>query len=154
MLRLHLVRHGKTERTSKSGTDFDRQLIEKGIKQSRAVGKHLQVGHDVQVFCSSAARTRQTLEEIRSQADLPEAKYLKELYLCSTQDYLDLIWKIDGDSELLFIGHNFGISDLVSYLTDERTEMRTGEYIVIEFDLDSWKETSAGLGHITFRYRH
>lgn len=153
MLRLHLVRHGKTERISPSGNDFDRRLIERGINQSRSVGLHHQWGNDLEVFCSSAERTRQTYNEIRSQVGLPDPTYSKELYLCGLDDYLDFIWRIKGSSELLFVGHNFGISDLATYLTDQQIELRTGEYIVIEFEQDNWNETSMGMGRIIYRHR-
>ncbi len=153
MLQLHLIRHGKTERSSASGKDFDRCLIPLGKEQSYSVGQVLQnVGRPV-VFCSSAMRTRQTLDEIRRVRQLPDALYLDQLYLCDTDTYLDLIWKQNETSELLFVGHNFGISDLVAYLTDSAIELRTGEYVVIEFDAEKWNEVSAGTGILTFRHR-
>lgn len=153
MLKLHLVRHGKTERHAADSTDYNRKLIDRGIRQSIAVGSQLSFSRNVKVFCSSAMRTTETLEGIKTIKKLPEAKYLKELYLCSSNDYLNIIWKEKGDDELLFVGHNFGISDLASYLTDENIELRTGEYIVIGFDLDSWEEISKATGSIIYRYR-
>lgn len=98
-------------------------------------------------------RTRQTLDEIRRVRQLPDARYLDQLYLCDTDTYLDLIWKQKEANELLFVGHNFGISDLVVYLTDSDIELRTGEYVVIEFDAENWNEVSAGTGTLTFRHR-
>ena len=40
-MKLHLVRHGNAEDTSKNGQDFDRSLSKKGINQTLNLGVYL-----------------------------------------------------------------------------------------------------------------
>ncbi len=153
MKRIHFIRHGKTERQAESGRDFDRKLIQRGINQSIAIGKQLLAPEDTEVYCSTAARTQQTLDGILENCELTNIRKLNELYLCNMRIYLEHIWQCESSGDLMFVGHNFGISDVVSYLTGVEIEMRTGEYIVLDFDVDSWEEISADLGTIYHRYR-
>lgn len=153
MLRLHLLRHAKTEQFSPSGNDFDRYLMEKGTRQCDALVDHFSgISGIKNVWCSDATRTRQTLEPL-SILGLPKAEYSKDLYLCSYKAILERIWKHTDAGDLLIVGHNFGISDLASYFADERIELRTAGYVRIGFEVDSWKETSRGNGIIEELYR-
>lgn len=155
-MKLHLVRHGKAEISSDSGKDFDRRLAPKGIAQSQLLGKHL-LNHGIKdaiiVLCSDAARTRQTLQELKNELGLNNISYFKDLYLCSKEHLLDLLWSLNHGEDLLLVGHNFGISDLGQYLVDEFIELKTGEYLCIEFEAQNWNETSMGTGTISHRYR-
>lgn len=153
MLRLHLLRHAKTEQFSPSGKDFDRPLMSKGVRQSGEL-KHFfnslsSIDH---VLCSSAVRTRQTLELIKWDG-MPTVLYSDELYLCSDKALLKLLWSSDLSGDILIVGHNFGISDLVNYFSDGDLELRTGGYIRLAFDVDSWEETSRGMGVIEEEFR-
>ena len=155
-MKLHLVRHGKAEKFSNSGKDFDRDLAQKGIKQSQMLGKHLQekgLAEDIAILCSSANRTVQTLESIRKHINFKNINYQNDLYLCGKDDLLNLLWGLNNNQDLLIIGHNFGISDFGQYFIDDFLELRTGEYICIEFDASNWKETSQGMGVIADLYR-
>ena len=153
-MKLHLIRHGETNLQSESGKDFDRKLHHDGEQQAVHLGEYLKDKIKVeQVFCSDASRTTRTLELVSENVNLPPVVYNTELYLGPLANYLKLIWKLEGKEEVLIVGHNFGISDLVTYFTEELVEMQTAEYICINFEVDSWKETSKGLGIISARYR-
>lgn len=152
-MRLHLIRHGKTEVQRSGQQDFDRELLPRGRVQSEAIATVIKVPEGLISYCSGAVRTRQTFETIASAINLPEAQYLDELYLCQKETYLRIIWNEQSGNELLFVGHNFGISDLLTYFTGERYIMRTGEYIVLDFDCDSWKECSRDMAKVIVQYR-
>lgn len=153
-MKLHLLRHAKTSPSAISGKDIDRPLSAKGIAQSNLMGLYLQKRIDSnQTLCSSALRTRQTLEIIGYHKPLAGITISDDLYLCSQNQYLQVLWELDGQSDLLIVGHNFGISDLATYLTDARIEMRTSEYVCIEFAAIAWKEVSRGTGSIVDQYR-
>lgn len=153
-MKIHLVRHGKAERESKSGHDFDRSLNKKGIAQTLNLGVYLKSNIDtVELWCSDSVRTRETLESISKACVFSQPKYLIDIYLCSKQDLLHHIWKRKSNDDLLIIGHNFGISDLLSYFVDDSIEMSTSEYYCIDFgDLVS-SETSKSTGVIVDQYR-
>jgi phosphohistidine phosphatase len=151
-MRLHILRHGKTNPTSKTGKDFDRELLPKGIKQCEALKAYLNRLNIATVWCSSAARTTETAALVLNE-NHPTPKYSDDFYLASKQSILQKIWSQQSSEDVLIIGHNFGISDVATYFTDQPVELRTGEYICIKFDCDSWNETSMGLGIILDRYR-
>ena len=155
-MRLLIQRHAKTDPFSDSGKDFDRKLLKKGINQATELGKfyHENQIDSVHIFCSTAARTRQTAMYIqKGQTFTSKIQFLDALYLSEKEDLLSFLWSQDHNEEILIIGHNNGISDVVSYFVDDYIELKTGEFIQIDFELDSWKETSMGLGRITKRYR-
>lgn len=155
-MKLHFVRHGKAEKFSSSGKDFDRNLSEKGIRQSQELGDYLaanKINKDIYVWCSSAERTTQTLDHLQHNMVFTNVRFERELYLCSKDQFLSKVWGIEHGEDLLIVGHNFGISDLAQYFIDEYVELKTGEYICIEFAATSWKETSFGNGITVDRYR-
>ncbi|MCR9171772.1 MAG: histidine phosphatase family protein [bacterium] len=151
MLQLHLLRHAKTEQMSPTGRDFDRPLMKKGLLQRDDL-KHFfkSITNIDHVWCSSAQRTRETLEALEG---LPQPTFYDELYLCSHKDMLKMLWESKLDGNILIVGHNFGISDLVSYFCDSDIELRTGQYACITFDTNSWAETFGGTGTIAQLYR-
>lgn len=153
-MKLHLLRHAKTDQSSPTGRDFDRKLLPRGIAQCadlrNTLPSELQM---VEVWCSSSARTRATYALISEGGKLQEATFSDALYLASRSELFQAITAHNGDQDLLIIGHNFGISDLAAYLIDEHVELQTGGYICISFDIASWQELSRGLGTTVLSYR-
>lgn len=151
MLHLHLLRHAKTEQISPTGKDFDRYLMKKGLRQREDLKQFISGVSNIQhVWCSSAKRTCETLEPF---VGLPTPQFFDELYLCSYQSMLKKLWEANVDGDVLIVGHNFGISDLVNYFCDSDIELRTGQYVRISFDCNEWKETFRGTGTIAQTYR-
>lgn len=152
MFKLQLLRHAKTNQYSDTGQDFDRSLLPKGIKQSEAMRIYFerQAIHPSAIWCSTARRTRETLNGV-----IPQAKHVTfkdNLYLTIGKSMFQAICsKTEGDS-LLIIGHNNGISDLASYLSGKDIVMRTCEFIELTFNVNSWAEISQGFGTITLSF--
>ncbi|MFT5581373.1 MAG: phosphohistidine phosphatase [Psychromonas sp.] len=154
-MKLHLIRHAKTEKSSASGKDFDRKLQPIGRNQAQDLSTFLleKIPLDSKVICSTASRTEETLDAILHLNVFTNIEKDKSLYLCSRAYYLECIWSESGNNDLVFVGHNFGISDLATYFLEEEIPMRTGEYICIEFDIDTWSEAFRGNGGLVNRYR-
>jgi phosphohistidine phosphatase len=155
-MKLFIQRHAKTDQYSESGKDFDRKLLAKGINQAIELGTYFkeQQIDPALIYCSTAVRTRQTATLIqKNQLFSKKIQFLDALYLCGKDQLLSLLWSLEGQDSVLIIGHNNGISDLASYFLDEFVELRTGEFIQIDFELDTWKETSQGLGIVKNRFR-
>ncbi|MCJ8292560.1 MAG: histidine phosphatase family protein [Crocinitomicaceae bacterium] len=153
-MKLHLLRHGKALQQSDSGRDFDRKLNEKGLLQCQLIGEYLVNKElDCETWCSAAKRTRETFSTVTKKIAINKVVMRDDFYLCSREILLDAIWQRSGNTDLLIIGHNFGISDLATYLTDERIELRTSGYVCIDFDDFKWEEVSRGLGTISHQYR-
>ena len=152
-MKLHILRHAMTEDSSPTGKDFDRRLHAHGVQQATALrGFFENITSLDEIWCSSAQRTRQT-SEIVLQGIHPKPHFDTDFYLASKQDILQKLWSFNSNKELLIIGHNFGISDLVNYFTEDTIEMDTAEYICLEFNLDSWTETSMGTAIVLDQYR-
>lgn len=153
-MKLHLLRHGKTHQHSDTGRDYDRKLNEKGWLQCELLADYFdQKKLNCEVWCSSAKRTRETFTRVSKKVQMKKVVMRDDLYLCSRETLLEALWERSGDEDLLIVGHNYGISDLATYLTDERIELRTGGYICIEFVDFRWEELSRGLGVISDQYR-
>lgn len=147
-MKLHILRHAKTQAVAPSNKDFDRKLLPKGIAQANEMGHFLneKLSRKITVHCSSSERTRQTASIVQSRFEFRDIRFSDRLYHADLNTLLDFIWSQEGKEDFLLIGHNEGISDLATYLTDKFISLKTCEYICIEFDADSWKEVSRGLG--------
>ena len=150
---VHLLRHAKTEISSNSGRDFDRRLASEGHHQCVELQKIIQsnISLKTKISCSSANRTKETaallFEESRS------IDYFESLYLSDLSGLLAFIWKQESDADMLIIGHNFGISELASYLIGKQVVMRTCGFISIDFEGLTAKEISNANGVLISNHR-
>ena len=146
MKTLILLRHAKTNKAENGQADFDRSLHEKGAVQLNLLQKYFEISYGstpLMVHCSSAKRTRATLKGIESSLTLLSKEFDKSLYLADISSLLGYINSIDSENDfLLIVGHNEGLSDLASYLGNDRIHLSTGSLITFEFDADNWSELS------------
>lgn len=152
---LHILRHAKTNQFSRTGKDFDRELLEKGVIQCEKLREKLcdLILTPIEIHCSSSKRTTQTYSLIESGIKNKSISYNKELYLASNKNYLNYVNSLDTIQDILLIGHNDGLSELVSYLTDEDYHLKTCSFVTLEVNIDSWSELSKGLASIKQEYR-
>lgn len=160
MKQLYILRHAKTSQISGTGKDFDRELLPKGHNQTEALNQYFEKNPftmQTDIWVSSAVRTRQTFQNIKKALEKPgkvsSPVFADDLYLSSYELLLKKIWKHSSANDLLIIGHNFGISDLAGYFTEQDIELATGEFIHLIFDCDSWQETSRGTATVSGRFR-
>jgi phosphohistidine phosphatase len=146
MLKLMLLRHAKTEKNSETGLDFDRSLAPKGQRQAQSMSAHLtEYGlTETAVFCSDAKRTRETFDFIQLGNQIKALTYDHALYLASREELLTILSKQQGNSLILLIGHNDGLSDLASYLTDTYLHLDTCTLLTLNVHVDEWQALSAG----------
>lgn len=154
-MKIHLVRHAKTDPNSQSGRDFDRRLLPKGIAQANVLSYFFSQNgiHPSYTYCSDAVRTRETLAILSYGNELGKIQHLMDLYLADREIYLKMIWDLKHKKDILIVGHNDGISSLASYLLEETCILKTCHYVCLEFDADSWKEISRGTGRLTAEFR-
>jgi phosphohistidine phosphatase len=119
---LVLLRHAKAERPGDDEPDFDRRLTTTGEADADAAGSWL-ADERIQpelVFCSPAARTRQTwhdvavaLEQARPDTQLPEVRYEKSLYEGGRTEVFDLLRTVpDSVHTVMVVGHNPTVSEV------------------------------------------
>lgn len=122
MNRLFLLRHAKAARPG-SGTDRERPLAERGREAAKRlagwIGAH-RLGADL-ALCSSALRTRQTLDLVLPgfAPALPEIIVEDELYLADGKALLKRLRRLPGRAAgVLLVGHNPGLEQLAQGLAD------------------------------------
>lgn len=141
-MKLHLLRHAKTNQESPTGEDFDRELLPKGVRQAKEMADYLSRLKNLEVHCSSSMRTQQTLDWIQKKVDCIKIIYSKELYLASHIELLHYINQLNTNNDLLLIGHNNGISTFARYLTNRSISLKTCAYACLEVNIDNWTELS------------
>jgi phosphohistidine phosphatase len=161
-VRLLLLRHAKSDRSLEIA-DHERPLSVRGEKAAPRIGAFLHTKNfdPAFVLCSTAERTKQTLERILPfLAGAPKIRYEARLYLAEWPELLAEIHGVpSGASPLLVIGHNPGLEQLASELarvpegTIERRNLRkmtnkfpTAALAVLEFDAEDWQAVKPGSG--------
>lgn len=118
--RLHVLRHAKSSWEDRSLRDHARPLAPRGITATLGLRRHLQM-HDFDVslvLCSTAERTRQTWDGVRAGIrSEPEVRFVEEIYDASPATLRGLLRGLPaGTGDVLLIGHNPGVADLVADL--------------------------------------
>ena len=118
---LHLLRHAKSS-WKEDVADRERRLNRRGREAARQVGRHLPatVGSLDLVLCSSARRTRETMELVLAGYKLrPRIIIEDELYAASVEKLIARLRRLDEDDQnVLLVGHNPGLHELAVALAD------------------------------------
>ena len=117
-MNLYLLRHAKSSWESYED-DHDRVLSERGRNDASTLGKYFHKNkiNFENILCSSSQRTRETISIINkvSPHSIDEINYLDCLYHASSNKMKEIIQN-HTDKSLLIVGHNPGISELISDL--------------------------------------
>lgn len=140
MKQLILLRHG--EAGFSDGVDFQRQLASKGKDQLHKLGtilKEREMEIDL-MYCSSATRTRETAEIIKSYLSIREEVYEKEIYAANLEILLQILENTPKSIHTcLLIGHNPTISLLLSHLTTGNyVGLQPGMMAILEIEVQEW----------------
>ncbi|MEU5877253.1 histidine phosphatase family protein [Spirillospora sp. NPDC047279] len=129
--------------------DIDRPLNDRGRRDAAATGEWLRDNDLVpgRVLCSTAVRTRQTLEGLALRSDVG---FEDQIYDNDSDTLLSLVRETDdGVRTLLLIGHNPSVHELVHDLTGGAPEaFPTCALAVIELTAP-WAEAWPGSGTLT-----
>jgi phosphohistidine phosphatase SixA len=128
-MRWYFLRHAKTERESWSGKDKDRRLAPKGINQVAELKTLLELLPITAIRCSTAQRTRETAMACNP---IIPITFSEELYL-ATLDQWKRMLSNEAQDHMLYIGHNDGISEYLTWLTGEHIHLQTGALVTVDF---------------------
>ena len=128
-MRWYFLRHAKTERESWSGKDKDRRLASKGINQVAELKTLLELLPITAIRCSTAQRTRETAMACNP---IIPITFSEELYL-ATLDQWKRMLSNEAQDHMLYIGHNDGISEYLTWLTGEHIHLQTGALVTVDF---------------------
>ena len=154
-MKLHLLRHAKTNQVSPTGKDFDRELLPRGYEQITELKlflKEYPIAPKT-ILCSSAIRTRQTLAEIKELWPGADIQYLDDLYLAEKEEILKLICAQNSPHEILVVGHNEGLSELAMNLAHPRHLLKTCGFMSLEFPFESSAYISQDTGSVLGVFR-
>lgn len=114
--KIMLLRHAEASNATFSINDFNRSLSHSGQQQASSIGQeiHQHVTSPISVACSTAVRTRQTLDALNIN-NIFDVHYYESLYNGDLMDYLEVIAEA-SNFPLLLIGHNPIISKLATIL--------------------------------------
>jgi phosphohistidine phosphatase len=121
---LHLLRHAKSS-WKEEVEDHERRLNRRGREAARRVGQALPtaVGALDLILCSSARRTRETLELIVAEFTVrPRSVLEDELYEASKDQLMERLRRLAEEiGNVLLIGHNPGLHELAIAIADTNT---------------------------------
>ena len=151
MKSLFLLRHAKSSWDHEGLRDFDRPLNNRGLKAAKTMGQYIlrQNYHFDLIVCSPAVRTRQTLDQLLPVTKLQvPVEFESRIYEASLADLVAVLHEIDvGVENLMVVGHNPGMENLLDFLTGEKKEVPTAALAVIKLE-EGWKRLAPGKGRL------
>ncbi|MEO0511954.1 MAG: histidine phosphatase family protein [Planctomycetota bacterium] len=140
---LHVIRHGKAERDSETGRDFDRPLAARGERQAAWLGSLL-AGFSPRpgrVLTSPAVRTRQTAERIALALHTepePAAWLSLETTLSAAAERVSML-----EGPAVLVGHEPTVSGIIELLVTgspvrSGLTIRTGECVSLSQTGPGW----------------
>ncbi len=158
MLRLYIMRHAKSSWAIPGARDFDRELNDRGLQDLEKISK-VMINEGVlpdKILCSSAIRTRQTLDAVIDCFDNgPEIVYTERLYSSGLSEYIEIINSTKDAKSLLIIGHNPMCGSLAISLpgSGDSEELEkiaykypTATISIIDFNMDDWADVTKASG--------
>ena len=160
MRTLYLLRHAKSSWAEPALPDRNRPLAPRGRRDANRIAKHL-VRLEIQpelVLCSSAVRTRETLERLRiARGGGSTVRLEDELYGASAEQLLERIRLVpEAIASVMLIGHNPGLRDLALLLAEdgidlERLEEKfpTAALATLTIPRRAWSQVEPGAALLT-----
>jgi len=159
MRSLWLLRHAKASRDEAYADDHARPLTPRGERAALQVAEHLgsAEGHPTLILCSTAARTRATLEPLLARLEpTPRVEIEPELYLASAGQLLARLTRVPAaEKRVLLVGHNPGLHELAVRLAARgegaalarlRAKLPTAALVRLDLDVAQWREVAPGCG--------
>jgi len=149
MKRILLLRHAKSSWDDPSLPDRERPLAPRGRRATERIARHLaqtDLRADL-VLCSSARRTRETLEGLGDALGQAETSFEDALYAASDEELLERLRALPEEVErVALIGHNPGLHDLAVDLTRAGRKLErypTGALAVLDVG-GPWSDLGSG----------
>jgi phosphohistidine phosphatase len=150
--RLFLLRHAKSSWKDRGQADHDRPLAGRGRRAAKAVGRHMRE-HGIEpelALCSTARRTRETLERIEPALGATDVRFEPALYAASAGALLERLHHVpEGVVSVMLIGHNPGLQDLALQLarTGPQLHELAGKFptgALATLDVPDWRGLAPG----------
>ena len=155
-LDLLLIRHAKSDWGTPAQSDHDRPLNQRGRHDAPRMGRWIvrQGLVPLEVLCSDAARTRETLTLMLPHwAPAPRVSHHRELYHATPEEMIEVLEQAET-SRVALIGHNPGIGLLAARLAratpnhSRWEDYPTCAVAALRFEGDSWLDVLEGRGKV------
>jgi phosphohistidine phosphatase len=161
MKELVLMRHAKAVPHAIEQGDLGRPLSGRGRRAATAVALELRrrgLRPDL-ILCSSARRTRETLDHVLDvYQPAPPTQLEAELYLADAEHLVDRFRRFDADiGSALLIGHNEGLAEAAillatvgepAALAAMRAKFPTGAVAWLRLPVDDWTQLGRSRGEL------
>lgn len=148
--RLIVMRHAKSSWSSKSETDHDRPLNDRGRTEAPRVANLLMELEWIPQFVlsSDARRTRETFARMQTVwSDEIPAEFLRALYLAGYSGVSAAVGLVPTTATtLMILGHNPGLEEVVYTLSGQSVELKTATAALLENEADNWIDGLASRG--------
>jgi phosphohistidine phosphatase len=151
---LILMRHAKALKESADGSDFSRDLDERGKKDAVVMALALtKTNFQPELIVSSPAkRTKKTSKIMAKELQMNESQiaFDSNIYEAGINDLMHVIHELDEmNSTIMLVGHNPSITSIVGYLTSTFAEhVPTSGIVVVGFQENNWRLVQARTGRV------
>ncbi|HEV3470971.1 MAG TPA: histidine phosphatase family protein [Pyrinomonadaceae bacterium] len=157
MKSLLLLRHAKSSWDDPRLADFDRPLNDRGRRAAPLVGRHMRerkIRPDL-VVCSPAERARRTIALVAEAAGLSApVRFDERVYEATAAGLLEVVSQVeDAAGEVLLVGHNPGMEELLELLTGEARRMPTAALARVRLDIDNWSQLRPRAGRLEWHVK-
>lgn len=151
------MRHAKSSWDNADLSDFDRPLNERGIRNAPFMGKFmLEKGLEPSIILSSpAVRAKETAQIVKEAANFAsDIRFDDRIHEASPRTLLQVVSGVDDACETaMLVGHNPGIEGFIRLLTGDLEPMPTAALVVIDLNIDKWKDLVDGCGELQAVFR-
>ena len=148
-MNLFILRHGDANNSEEGQKDFDRTLSETGVLHAIKIGDFLKDKSIGQIISSKGTRAAETAEIVNQFVKTDYIDFDEQLYLADSPTIFNTIANVGLKKNILFVGHNFGISDFASSLINEDLTLSTCMLLEVEITLNNWEHLSSKTGILT-----
>lgn len=144
MKSVFILRHAKSSWKHQDIDDHDRPLNKRGKRDAPILGELLRNKHLVPdlIISSTAKRANSTAKAVAKSSGY-QGKIImdKSLYAAEPAAYIDILHRLSNEfTQVLMVGHNPGLEELVGMITGEEHTMPTCSLMHIQFSVNSWNE--------------
>ena len=144
MKTLLILRHAKSDWSNSQLSDHDRPLNGRGQYDAPRMGAWLKQQAMVPelIISSTAVRALTTAELFALSCDFDgDMRTTQDFYLAGPPTYIEVLNQLpDNYERVMVVGHNPGMEELVSLLTDKDQRLTTANVAVVELPIASWEE--------------
>src|SRR6266850_2830184 len=149
---LFLLRHAKAVPVTGSLQDFDLPLNDQGRTQAIRRGNYFkEQKFDLDLVLSSTAlRARETTQLFLDAAEyVTEVRYDQRIYEASRYQLTEVLAEIERDkSNVLLVGHNPGLEELLQHVTGRLESMSTVTLAKIDLKAADWTDPAEMKGRL------